>query len=282
MRILSLLYFSFCLLPSLSQAASIGGNLPGNSELSIRAVILNPLDQGASVDNFDLQWQETQRSSTSGGDFVIAGYFYASSSQVSWGSDANPEVYVKIWFGSNNILNLNFFHVGVFDIELSSTYNGTSPTIEGGKSGNTKVISIGEASWRYMRHDYVMGTDDNMASSGGCSDLSGTWKFPTVRMEESCSGIAIEIPMTVGITQDACMITHLSIESSGEADDSDVAIEVVGNHAKGYAENDSTNAENGEVEFTLLFDNQLEMALEGFTDSTNQCKINLMGAGTKE
>ncbi|MBW2738447.1 MAG: hypothetical protein JRE64_06250, partial [Deltaproteobacteria bacterium] len=64
---------------------------------------------------------------TSRGDRVIWGHFYASPSGVTWGSENNPDLFVKIWFDVSGRVDVNFFHVSVPDIEVYSDYldNGT-------------------------------------------------------------------------------------------------------------------------------------------------------------
>ena len=150
--------------------------MPNVGELSLNARILGTLDQGQSAGDFDLAWRETQRDVTAGGDSVIAGYFYADRNDVSWGSSSNPEVYVKIWFAQSGVLNLNFFHVGLFDIRISSIFEGHSPDIFGGRSDDNSRISIERPEWRYVRHDYCwgIGCGNNSApvsNNGSCDNL---------------------------------------------------------------------------------------------------------------
>lgn len=174
------IYRFLLLLLSLSsfglQAVTLG-DLPNVGDLSLNARILGTLDQGRSAGDFDLSWRETQRDVTAGGDSVIAGYFYASTNQVSWGSSSNPEVYVKIWFAQSGVLNLNFFHVGLFDVRISSNFEGRSPDIFGGRSDDSSRISVEQSAWRYVRHDYCWGT--------GCYDNT-----PPTNTPASCNGLS--------------------------------------------------------------------------------------------
>jgi subtilisin family serine protease len=72
-------------------------------------------------------WKKGGEGTTSAGDRVIWGYFYASPSDVTWGSQNNPDCFVKIWFDHGGRVDVNFFHVSVPDIEvfLDYPYDGT-------------------------------------------------------------------------------------------------------------------------------------------------------------
>ncbi|MDM8547391.1 hypothetical protein [Candidatus Venteria ishoeyi] len=159
-------------------AVTISG-LPNVGKLTIDARMLGTLDAGQSTGDFDLQWQETKRVVTNSGDSVIAGYFYASQDNVSWGNEGNPEIYTKIWFAQSGTVNLNFFHVGLFEVRMSSQFEGRSPSIIGGRSDDSSRISVDKADWRYVRHDYCWGEGCNNvsappANTSNCEGLSGS------------------------------------------------------------------------------------------------------------
>ncbi len=123
--------------------------------LGFSALMTSPLDQGQALADLPLLWQEMGKATTEGGDAVLTGYFYADPAQVSWGSEANPEVFAKIWFSRKGELNLNFFHVGVFDVHLNSIYNQLPPKwLNGGMYNARDNIGIARKAWRYARHDY--------------------------------------------------------------------------------------------------------------------------------
>ncbi|MCD4722720.1 MAG: hypothetical protein K8S13_23115 [Desulfobacula sp.] len=92
------------------------GNLV-TSDLWIGAVIITE-EKGP----IEAVWKKGGEASTSRGDRVIWGHFYASSSDVSWGSSDNPDLYVKIWFDANGRVDINYFHVSVPDIVVFSDY----------------------------------------------------------------------------------------------------------------------------------------------------------------
>ena len=87
------------------------------SDLWIRAVIQTD-EKGA----IDAVWQKGGEDTTSRGDRVIWGHFYASPSDVTWGSQNNPDLFVKIWFDVSGRVDVNYFHVSVPDIEVYSDY----------------------------------------------------------------------------------------------------------------------------------------------------------------
>jgi len=70
-------------------------------------------------------WQQGGDSFTARGDRVIWGYFYASPSDVSWGSSENPDIFVKIWFDIDGRIDVNYFHVSVPNIDVYAEYKGT-------------------------------------------------------------------------------------------------------------------------------------------------------------
>jgi len=59
---------------------------------------------------------------TMGENQVIWGHFYASPDDVTWGSENNPELFVKIWFDASGRVDVNYFHVSVPDIDVFAVY----------------------------------------------------------------------------------------------------------------------------------------------------------------
>ncbi|MBW2738450.1 MAG: M4 family metallopeptidase [Deltaproteobacteria bacterium] len=87
------------------------------SDLWIRAII-NTVEKGP----VEAIWKKGGEDTTSRGDRVIYGHFYADPNDVTWGSQDNPDIFVKIWFDVSGRLDVNFFHVSVPDIEVYSDY----------------------------------------------------------------------------------------------------------------------------------------------------------------
>jgi sugar lactone lactonase YvrE len=79
---------------------------------------------------------------TTAGDQVAWGFFYASPTDVNWGSSDNPDAYVKVWVDHNGRIDVNFFHVSVPDIKVTSGHDRYE------KQG---LITMSQ---RYTRHEY--------------------------------------------------------------------------------------------------------------------------------
>ncbi len=131
-----------------SASNGIGGEV---SSKPIRQTILHNLDIGATINTEDIGpidaiWIEGGYDSTQRGDEVVWGYFYASPNDVSWGSENNPEVFVKIWFDASGRIDANFFHVSVPDIAVSSDFSDTK---EGFQQQSLATVFT-----RYIRHIY--------------------------------------------------------------------------------------------------------------------------------
>jgi hypothetical protein len=98
-------------------------------------------------DKGDLQaaWHLGGSSTTSRGDEVAWGFFYADPSQIGWGFENNPDVYVKVWYDAQDKrLDVNFFHVSAPNI---SVYSGATPS----RYDSMTRITTRE---RYTRHHY--------------------------------------------------------------------------------------------------------------------------------
>lgn len=109
-------------------------------------------------------WKKGGEDATTRGDRVIWGHFSASPSDVTWGSENNPDLYVKIWFDVSGRVDVNFFHVSVPDIVVYSDYPYDG-TID--EQGTTTMET------RYIRQYYEGGQshsdeniEDGLPSSG--------------------------------------------------------------------------------------------------------------------
>jgi len=121
------------------QESNPTGNKVGN--LKIGAII-----RTAEKGNIESLWKLGGESTTSRGDIVIWGYFYANPQDVSWGSLNNPESFVKIFVdAATNVTYVNFFHVSVPDIEVYSDF----PI-----GGDYNLKGTTTVSDRYIRHEY--------------------------------------------------------------------------------------------------------------------------------
>jgi photosystem II stability/assembly factor-like uncharacterized protein len=127
-------------------AQTVTGNLV-TSDLWIGAVI-NTEEKGP----IEAVWKKGGEDTTSRGDRVIWGHFYASPNDVTWGSENNPDLFVKIWFDVGGRVDVNYFHVSVPDIEVYSDYpyDGTSD-----EQGTTTMDR------RYIRQYYENGQSNS-------------------------------------------------------------------------------------------------------------------------
>ena len=128
------------------QLDSSGGNLV-TSDLWIKAVI-NTEEKGP----IEAVWQKGGEDTTSRGDRVIWGHFYASPSDVTWGSENNPDLFVKIWFDVSGRVDVNYFHVSVPDIEVYSDYP---------YDGSPDEYGTTTMSRRYIRQYYENGQSNS-------------------------------------------------------------------------------------------------------------------------
>ncbi len=106
---------------SWAECPDISGELcnPITSDLCIRAII-HTEEKGP----IEAVWKEGGSDDTKEGHSVTWGHFYADPKDVSWGSEQNPDLFVKIWFDRSGRVDVNFFHVSVPEIEVFSVYDG--------------------------------------------------------------------------------------------------------------------------------------------------------------
>ncbi len=122
---------------------SPGNNPAGNltiNDLRFGAVI-NTVEKGS----VDAVWRLGGNDTTTRGDKVVWGLFYANPDDVTWGSRDNPDLFVKIWFDVGGRVDVNFFHVSVPDIEVYSELPNDG-------SYDNKGTTIMDN--RYIRHEY--------------------------------------------------------------------------------------------------------------------------------
>jgi DNA-binding beta-propeller fold protein YncE/PKD repeat protein len=101
-------------------------------------------------------WQQGGEADTGGGHHVIWGYFYANPTDVNWGSQNNPDLFVKIWFDAGGRVDVNFFHVSVPDIEVFSAYPyKEDASFTPDETGTTTLNR------RYIRQYYENGQSDS-------------------------------------------------------------------------------------------------------------------------
>ena len=123
-----------------------------------------------------LVWQEVGKDTSLSGDKVISGYFYADPYDFQYGSQSNPEVFVKIYKRFlDGWTNIAFNHVTVDNVDVYSanSYNGYAD--------QSSVISLSK---RLAEHSYDDPTPTSTCSRSeydiDCvSILKGYWYFST-------------------------------------------------------------------------------------------------------
>ncbi len=118
-----------------------------DSDLWLRAVI-HTEDKGP----IEAVWKEGGKSMTGRGDTVIWGYFYASPSDVSWGSANNPDLFVKIWKDVSGPVYVDYFHVSVPDIDIYTDFSYDEKPDEHNRATLTD---------RFVEHFYINGVSDS-------------------------------------------------------------------------------------------------------------------------
>jgi hypothetical protein len=105
-------------------------------------------------------WRQGGQDTTERGDQVAWGHFYASPNDVNWGSESNPDLFVKIWFDQSGRLDVNYFHVSVPDIEVYSDFPA---------DGTYDLAATTTLNNRYVRQEYTSqtGIDSNEVDDDG-------------------------------------------------------------------------------------------------------------------
>jgi len=125
------------------------GNPSGYSAINTLkiAAIINTVDG-----HVEAGWRKGGKATTDGGHEVFWGYFYALPSDVSWGSENNPDLFVKVWFDASGRVDVNFFHVSVPDIEV---YSDLPDKGDYAQKGTTILTD------RYIRHEYTYQSEES-------------------------------------------------------------------------------------------------------------------------
>lgn len=88
-----------------------------------------------------MKWKEVGADNTPTGARVVSGYFYADPAEFAYGSEYNPELFVKIYIDPNGWANIAGNHVTVDNVDVSSSHNysGTQDQIGTASLGNRLV-----------------------------------------------------------------------------------------------------------------------------------------------
>ena len=134
---------------------TIDGGSVVASDLWLKAVLQ------VSGNPVTLVWQEVGADLTPSGDQVISGYFYADPADFSYGSQYNPEVFVKVYIAKSGWANMAFNHVTVDPVTVYSAhrYDGTAD-----QTSSTTLDN------RLVQHEYTgVAIDTTKQSTGGAS-----------------------------------------------------------------------------------------------------------------
>jgi hypothetical protein len=82
-----------------------------------------------------LIWKKVGMDITPSGDQVVSGYFYADPKDFAYGSQYNPEIFVKIYIAKNGWCNIAFNHVTVDNVSLFSAHNYAGSPNQSGTAG---------------------------------------------------------------------------------------------------------------------------------------------------
>ncbi len=87
-----------------------------------------------------LIWKEVGTDITPGGDQVISGYFYGDPNDFAYGSEFNPEVFVKIYIAKSGWCNIAFNHVTVDNVGIYSAHNYAGTPDQSGTASLTSRL----------------------------------------------------------------------------------------------------------------------------------------------
>ncbi len=93
------------------------GGVTVASGLWLKAVLNTPTEL------FTLKWNLVGTDTTPSGDRVVSGYFYADPAEFAYGSQFNPEIFVKIYIATSGWANIAFNHVTVDPVSVDSAYS---------------------------------------------------------------------------------------------------------------------------------------------------------------
>ena len=128
--------------PSITNSSSSGGERNENGYDITDDLFIQGTFYPSTAEAFPTAWREIGRGTTLRGDQVVWGFFYAAPEDRTWGNMDNPDVYVKIWYDISGRIDVNFFHVSVPDISVTSGFRSED---------HTNTITMDD---RYTRDEY--------------------------------------------------------------------------------------------------------------------------------
>jgi|GEM_PF-5409819 len=141
--LISLVFSSSCFAKNIWSIYELRNS--GQPGISIAAVIYTEEGQNRDVRT---RFQLGGAATTAAGDTVLWGYFYVDPNDVSWGNLNNPDLYVKLWLDHTGTIYVNYFHVSVPDIRVSTdVLDQYGNTVSG-----SDVYSTATTYNRYVQH----------------------------------------------------------------------------------------------------------------------------------
>jgi hypothetical protein len=129
-----------------------------------------------------LKWKVVGTDITPSGDQVISGYFYADPNDFAYGSQYNPEVFVKIYIAKNGWCNIAFNHVTVDNVSVYSAHNYSGSA---NKTGSVALTS------RLAEHQYDGVAIDNSLSAGTMGTSYDSASIPPLASSATGGGYII-------------------------------------------------------------------------------------------
>lgn len=169
---------------------------PKPQVISLQGVQIGSLIQTVEKGAIEGLWHLGGEGTTSRGDRVSWGFFYASPNDVSWGTKGNPEVFVKIWYNApDKRTDVNFFHVSAPDIK---TYSGLSSQQYEQESTLKEPVS---SQARYSRHEYFNRTPTNTIVTTEVTTISSEEQKLYQLLNEHRNQYGLQaIPLSVSLT----------------------------------------------------------------------------------
>lgn len=176
---------SITLLQSLALAAQDGG-YSITPELWAKAILRT------STKDVTLVWSEVGTDITPSGAQVVSGYFYADPDDFAYGSQYNPEVFVKVYIDPSGWANIAFNHVTVDDVNIYSAHRYR------GVVDNNGTISLSN---RLAEHQY---TGVLISSSNGTEPV-----ITDVALYKFVNGVKVEsVYFSIGDTASITVETY--------------------------------------------------------------------------
>jgi len=165
----------FSVLTVSSFAKNTGITVDIDDDVNFTAIIKTTEGKAWDQINVRTQWHEGGRKITPRGDEVIWGYFYVNPEDMDWGNMNNPELFVKVWKDINGYIYVNYFHVSVPKIEMTTFTKAQE---------NEAITSLMTMSERYVQHRLAPETTQYIEIKDTPCSILGQNKFVYETMQD--------------------------------------------------------------------------------------------------